>query len=100
MFKLEPHELVAGTDYPSAKAERLPVVVTRYTEVELQLALLDADLARLDDLPQALALDLLTGWRTRLTLLAADTHDPREGLALSDARRQIGSLLDTRLGTG
>ena len=27
LFKIEPHELVAGTDYPLAKAERLPVVV-------------------------------------------------------------------------
>ena len=41
LFKLEPHELVAGTSYPPAKADRLPVVAARYTEVELQLALLD-----------------------------------------------------------
>src|SRR3954447_5135504 len=26
LFRLEPHELVAGTTYPPAKAERLPVV--------------------------------------------------------------------------
>src|SRR6478609_931389 len=44
VFKAEPHELVAGTDYPAAKAERLPVVAARYTEVEHQLALLDARL--------------------------------------------------------
>ena len=43
LFKLEPHELVEGTDYPTAKAERLPVVVCRYTEVELQLRLLELD---------------------------------------------------------
>src|SRR5579885_550645 len=41
LFKVEPHELVAGTNYPSGKAERLPVVAARYTEVELQLALFD-----------------------------------------------------------
>ena len=45
VFRVEPHELVAGTDYPPAKAERLPLVVARYTEVEHQLALLDRDLA-------------------------------------------------------
>ena len=28
LFKLEPHELVAGTTYPTAKADRLPVVAT------------------------------------------------------------------------
>jgi transcriptional regulator with XRE-family HTH domain len=44
LFKMEPHDLVAGTDYPQAKAERLPVVVPRYTEVEMQLRLLDLDL--------------------------------------------------------
>src|SRR5688500_9701558 len=40
VFKMEPHELVAGTSYPPAKAERLPVVTARHTEVELQLELL------------------------------------------------------------
>src|ERR1700729_2869300 len=44
VFKLEPHELVAGTDYPRAKAERLPVVAARYTEVEHQLALVETKL--------------------------------------------------------
>ena len=46
IFKMEPHELIAGTAYPVAKAERLPVVVARYTEVELQLRMLDADVER------------------------------------------------------
>lgn len=41
LFKLEPHDLVADTDYPVAKAERLPLVACRYTEVELQLRLLE-----------------------------------------------------------
>src|SRR5437879_4908965 len=45
VFKFEPHELVAATDYPAAKAERLPLVAARYTEAEHQLALLDAQLA-------------------------------------------------------
>src|SRR5437762_10149284 len=45
LFKVEPWDLVAGTRYPAAKAERLPVVVCRYTEVKLQLRLLDEDRA-------------------------------------------------------
>ena len=53
VFKVEPHELVAGTDYPPAKAERLPVVAARYTEVEHQLALLDARLAAITDAQRA-----------------------------------------------
>src|SRR5262245_9075186 len=52
LFSQEPHELVAGTGYPAAKAERLPLVACRYTEVEFQLALLRRDLewaARVED---------------------------------------------------
>ena len=45
VFDVEPHDLVAGTSYPVAKADRLPLVVARHTEVELQCRLLDRDLA-------------------------------------------------------
>src|SRR4051812_26666051 len=45
IFHLEPPELVEGTSYPQAKAERLPLVAARYTEVELQVALLQRDLS-------------------------------------------------------
>ena len=78
VFKMEPHELVAGTSYPDAKAERLPVVVARYTEVEHQLALLDAERDRLD----AASVDQ---WLIRLRALKADTHDPRERELIEDA---------------
>src|SRR3954467_12812164 len=44
LFKLEPHELIAETSYPTAKAERLPPSACRYTEVEFQLALLERDM--------------------------------------------------------
>src|SRR5687768_8279074 len=44
LFKLEPPELVEGTNYPIAKAERLPEVAARYTEAELQVRLLEAKL--------------------------------------------------------
>src|SRR3954463_6472088 len=45
LFKIEPRELVAGTSSPRARAERLPAVAARYTEIELLVALLDNDLA-------------------------------------------------------
>jgi transcriptional regulator with XRE-family HTH domain len=79
VFKCEPWELVAGTDYPDAKAERLPTVVCRYTEVELQLRLLEADEAsgRLD------------GWDARLSLLAKDAQDRREREAIREARARL-----------
>lgn len=79
IFKLEPHELVAGTDYPIAKAERLPVVVTRYTEVELQLRLLALDTERgLDERAR-------NDWRERLRVLAKEVEDRREADALAAA---------------
>jgi transcriptional regulator with XRE-family HTH domain len=84
VFKMEPHELVAGTSYPPAKADRLPVVVARYTEVELQLALLDRDIER-DDVD-------VSEWDARLSALLDATHDLRERLAVEDARRRLRSL--------
>ncbi len=83
IFKLEPHELIAGTSYPLAKAERLPVVVARYTEVELQLRLLDHDLDRgLDGRGVA-------EWDERLRLLAKGAHDRRERDAVDAARARL-----------
>ena len=83
LFKLEPHELVEGTSYPPAKAERLPVVVCRYTEVELQLRLLTLDEERgLDGARRA-------DWAERLRVLAKVTHDRGELALLDDARRRL-----------
>jgi transcriptional regulator with XRE-family HTH domain len=76
VFKVEPHELVAGTDYPQAKAERLPVVAARYTEVEHQLALLDARFDATTDSARRAA--VVAEARALLTALLATTHDLRE----------------------
>ena len=88
IFKVEPHELVAGTDYPAAKAERLPVVAARHTEVELQLALLDNDLAWVERTGDRAALD---PWGPRLEALAASSHDPHERAAIADAHRRVNA---------
>src|SRR3954452_18768908 len=76
LFKLEPWELVDGTSYPAAKAERLPAVVCRYTEVELQLRLLEEDRS---------AGRSLAEWPERLRLLLKSTHDRRERAVVKDA---------------
>jgi len=104
LFKLEPHQLVAGTTYPTAKADRLPVVVARYTEVELQLALLDQDLTRIDPggvdpdgaaaherSPEAWEGDehCLEQWADRLSTLTQEAWDGRERLALASARHRV-----------
>lgn len=85
IFKVEPHELVGGTDYPPARGERLPSVVARYTEVELQLRLLEQDEQRgLDAAARA-------EWDERLRLLAKASHDRREVATVADARRRLSS---------
>jgi transcriptional regulator with XRE-family HTH domain len=88
VFKVEPHELVGGTSYPSAKAERLPVVAARYTEVEHQLALLAADLGWLE---RTRSRDdaLVESWRERLADLEANTHDRRELEQVRQARKRL-----------
>src|SRR3954452_11431092 len=78
LFKLEPGELVAGTSSPPAKVERLPVVACRYTEVELQLRLLEED--------RSVGRDLIAAeWPERLRLLLKSTHDRRERDAVEAA---------------
>jgi transcriptional regulator with XRE-family HTH domain len=86
VFKLEPHELVAGTTYPRAKADRLPLVTTRYTEVEHQLALLENDLAWLErhDDPS-----VRHTWDARLLALLDTTHDAAERALVEAARRRL-----------
>jgi transcriptional regulator with XRE-family HTH domain len=89
LFKLEPHELVAATNYPAAKAERLPAVAARYTEIELLLALLDNDFAwleRTDGLDERRVLD---EWEARLRAIDEHSLDLRERELLRDARASV-----------
>lgn len=77
LFKLEPHELVAGTTYPSAKAERLPPVANRYTEAEFQVAQCEADLRWIARGPSLYGDQVLAQWDVALRRLArdCDRHD-------------------------
>lgn len=95
LFKLEPAELVAGTAYPSAKAERLPAVAARHTEAELQLALMDADLAWHERLELGRTGRVeLERWASHLRALLAASADPAERLALVAGLRRVGCALD------
>src|SRR5687768_3513743 len=66
VFRMEPHDLIDGTSYPTAKADRLPLVVARHTEVELQGQLLDRDLDHHERTGDPSVLD---GWPERLAAL-------------------------------
>ncbi len=94
VFGMEPHDLVAGTDYPVAKVDRLPLVVARRTEVAHQVALMEADLAWVEG-PDAVVVDPAVAetvrqrWRVTLTKLAATVVDPDESTTLDAARARL-----------
>lgn len=98
VFKCEPHELVAGTYYPPAKTERLPLVVAHYTAVENELCLLQRDLdwiSRIEHLPHAsgIALETLHGWLHRLAHLIDAAPDKRMTQQLLDAQTMVQRTL-------
>ena len=78
IFKVSPHQLVVGTDYPAAKADRLPAVVAHHTEVELQLALFENDLRWLDHVTPQHAESVLGRWEATFLGLLDDSDDPGE----------------------
>ena len=95
VFGRDPHELAAGTDYPPAKAERLPLVAARHTEVDHQLAVLEAVLGLVERVPgpgrDRLAADLRHEWRDRLGDLLARTADLDERRRLRSALRALAT---------
>jgi transcriptional regulator with XRE-family HTH domain len=93
LFKQEPQELVAGTSYPAAKADRLPSIACRYTEVELQLALLGRDLDWLGRSEgQALRREVITEWLARIEALSRNAYDQGELTMLGEARERLRQL--------
>jgi transcriptional regulator with XRE-family HTH domain len=90
LFKQEPHELVAGTSYPAAKAERLPAVVCRYTEIELQVALLRNDLEWVERVGGgALTDERIAEWRVKIEVLSQSAYDEGERAMLTEAGERI-----------
>ena len=90
VLNLEPHDLVAGTDYPAAKAERLPLFIARHSAVDLALAVLDNDLAwcaRLGD--DEVTTKVTAGWLIELVELTERVHDPSERARLRHARTRL-----------
>jgi transcriptional regulator with XRE-family HTH domain len=93
LFKQEPQELVAGTSYPVAKAERLPPCACRYTEVELQLALLGRDLDWLGrGVGQASRREVIAEWLARIEALIQNGYDASERKLLEAARERLARL--------
>jgi transcriptional regulator with XRE-family HTH domain len=85
LFKCTPHELVEGTTYPLAKAERLPYVVAWYTELELEVALLKNDWEWAMKGDKATIVATVQKWQSRLMRWQAEELDERERGVLAQA---------------
>jgi transcriptional regulator with XRE-family HTH domain len=95
LFKQEPHELVAGTNYPPAKADRLPLVVNRHTEAEHQAALCEADLRWIARGPSLYGDQLLAQWDVALRRLAHDAG-PHDQARLAETQAKVRQAMDKR----
>lgn len=89
VFGMEPHDLVDGTSYPAAKADRLPLVAARHTEIELQLRLLDRDMRWLESAPRAVAERVVQEWRAELRALRDSTFDRRQRAMVESALERL-----------
>jgi transcriptional regulator with XRE-family HTH domain len=96
LFKVEPRELVRGTSYPAAKAERLPAVAARYTEVEMWLLLLDNDLAWLERTGRDDQGRVYDEWEIRLRAIDDRDLDLHERELLRAARSTVRSRQSNR----
>lgn len=76
---LEPPELVHGTTYPAAKADRIPEIAMRYSQVDLEAALLERDLAWLDRLDEESQRQhiggVITSWDPIVNQIRERSHD-------------------------
>jgi transcriptional regulator with XRE-family HTH domain len=82
IFQLEPHQLVANTNYPTAKRERLPAVASRYTQVEMLTLLLQHDIAWLET--GATRPGLFVAWQQRIHAAMQACVDVHEMAALRE----------------
>src|SRR5215211_3408902 len=93
LFKLEPWELVRDTDYPAARAERLPSVVTRYTQAELLATVVDALIESLVDADRRRTRVVLEPWRARILAEIESGSDDGQRTRLIEAQRRIDAVL-------
>lgn len=94
VFKCTPQELVEGTTYARAKAERLPKSVACYTRHEVEMELFYRDIAWLDRLGDATVADRLKAevmeeWFPRIATWLSDTQSDEEKSALLKARSEL-----------
>ena len=94
IFDTEPLDLVAGTAYPEAKAERLPLAVARYTRSQMLEALLERDLTWIEGAPRNVAARVLDGWRRNLVGEMDSAADPVERDRLAELAQRVSVARD------
>jgi len=94
LFKCAPLDLVEGTTYPQAKAERLPYIVAWYTQMELELEILRNDLDMISRMhrDKRIVYFVLGKWAKRLAQWEKVPLDEKERELLVQARAQLKML--------
>lgn len=94
LFRVDPPALVADTLYPMSKAERLPAVVARYTELDLQLRLFEGELVLLPYLDRRVGEDLVSRWRELLSGLTGAANNQQDRARVAAALRALRDAHD------
>jgi transcriptional regulator with XRE-family HTH domain len=94
LFKISPDELVRGTAYPQAKAERLPAIACCYTKQDFALAILENDLYWLQRIKsktdiQVIQTDLWNKWCPVLENWIEEENDPLGRKLLKEKKQQL-----------
>jgi transcriptional regulator with XRE-family HTH domain len=97
LFKVPPHELVRETTYPQAKVDRLPRMVCTYTPFEMDMALLQNDMAWLVRLRRSSLYEEIYGqvkdrWSHCLAEWAGDDLDENQQKEVEAARSKLKEL--------
>lgn len=100
-FRCSPQELVDETTYPRAKAERLPPTTKWYTELDLQLALLERDLSWLERLSESgefsrQADEVRRYWLSQFGKFGDDASLTGERQRIASARRALLATCDAK----
>jgi transcriptional regulator with XRE-family HTH domain len=91
LFRLEPLDLVEGTTYPLSKAERLPAIVPRYTEIDLQIAMLRNEQSIWVHLPEAALEQRRSYWNEMLSAIMDLSIDAPSRSVLKEILRELRS---------
>lgn len=99
LFKVSPHELVAGTTYPQGKVDRLPQIVCSYTKFEVDMALFNNDMTWAEKLIDAtkreeLERELSEKWKQRLEVWEDKLLDKGQKDLLEKARKKMNGFLE------